>query len=265
MKLGFIGCGNMASAILKGVKEAKPEDVDSIILYDVVSEKAKEIACSVGAEVADSASNVAAECDAVVLAVKPNVLEGLLKEINPALEKKKPLLISIAAGKTLDFLEGCLTEDLAVVRVMPNINASVLAAVSAFCGNKNVSAEQLSFAERLCTCFGRAVKIDETMFPVFGVIGGCSPAFAYMFIDSMARAAVKNGMPKKMALDICAQAVLGSAKLVLESGENPWVLTDRVCSPGGTTIEGVLSLQKDGFESAVANAVQAAVDKDKKL
>ena len=148
---------------------------------------------------------------------------------------------------------------------MPNINAAVGEAVSAFCGNKNATEKDLAFAENMCKSFGTAVSLPEKHFPLFGVIGGSSPAFAYMFIDSLARAAVKNGMPKNQALEICAQAVLGSAKMILESKEHPMELADKVCSPGGTTIEGVLSLRENGFEAAVARAVQAAVEKDKLL
>ena len=109
------------------------------------------------------------------------------------------------------------------------------------------------------------MNISENLFSVYSAIGGCSPAFSYMFIDSLARAAVKNGMPKSVALEVAAGAVLGSAKMILESQEHPWQLVDQVCSPGGTTIEGVTSLQNDGFESAVMDAVQAAIDKDKRL
>ena len=106
---------------------------------------------------------------------------------------------------------------------------------------------------------------EESYFPLFGVIGGCGPAFAYMFIDAMARAGVQNGMKKDVALSVAAQTVLGSAKMILESTESPWDLTDKVCSPGGTTIDGVMSLQADGFESAVHNAINKAVEKDSKL
>ncbi|MBO7318522.1 MAG: pyrroline-5-carboxylate reductase, partial [Clostridia bacterium] len=129
----------------------------------------------------------------------------------------------------------------------------------------NVSEDELMFVKALCESFGIAVNISENLFSAYSAIGGCSPAFAYMFIDSLARGAVKNGMPKDIALEVAAGAVLGSAKMILESNEHPWALVDQVCSPGGTTIEGVTSLKNDGFESAVMNAVQAAIDKDKRL
>lgn len=263
--IGFIGCGNMASAMVKGVCSSGLFEGEKILLYDIDEAKARALSKSTGARTAWSLAELLSASSMVVLAVKPNALAPLLSEIDPALKSKDPLIVSVAAGKTLEFIAGCLSYEPVLVRVMPNINAAALAAVSAYCGNARADESMLELAEKFCSCFGKAVALDESFFPIFGVIGGCSPAFAYMFIDAMARAAVKNGMPKAKALEISAQAVLGSAKMVLESGESPWNLVDMVCSPGGTTVEGVLSLQKDGFEAAVAAAVQAAVDKDKKI
>ena len=148
---------------------------------------------------------------------------------------------------------------------MPNINAKVSEAISAYCFNDLVNDEDKNNVELLLNGIGKVLCLGESFFPLFGVIGGCGPAFAYMFIDAMARAGVKNGMKKSDALKISAQTVLGSAKMILESDEHPWQLIDNVCSPGGTTIEGVTSLQADGFEAAVHNAVDKALDKDKKL
>ena len=148
---------------------------------------------------------------------------------------------------------------------MPNINAKVQAAISAFCGNERATAEDKEFILDFCNAFGRGIEIAEKNFSIYSAIGGCSPAFAFMFIDSLARAAVKNGMTKADALETAAQAVLGSAKLILESDEHPWKLVDAVCSPGGTTIEGVCSLQESGFEAAVEKAVEASYNKDKRL
>lgn len=263
--LGFIGTGNMATAIIKGVLASGVLRGEDIAIYDIVTEKAEALAEEYGLKVFDSENEIAEKCDKVVLSVKPNVFPVVLGKIDGELKKNNPLIISIAAGKTIDFISGCLSYDAKIVRVMPNINAKVGAAVSAYCGNENVSETELNFVKELCESFGIAVNISENLFSVYSAIGGCSPAFSYMFIDSLARAAVKNGMPKNVALEVAAGAVMGSAKMILESKEHPWALVDQVCSPGGTTIEGVASLQSDGFESAVMNAVQAAIDKDKRL
>ena len=263
--LGFIGTGNMATAIIKGVLASGVLRGEDIAIYDIVTEKAEALAGEYGLKVFGSENEIAEKCDKVVLSVKPNVFPVVLGKIDGELKKNNPLIISIAAGKTIDFISGCLSYDAKIVRVMPNINAKVGAAVSAYCGNENVSETELNFVKELCESFGIAVNISENLFSVYSAIGGCSPAFSYMFIDSLARAAVKNGMPKNVALEVAAGAVMGSAKMILESKEHPWALVDQVCSPGGTTIEGVASLQSDGFESAVMNAVQAAIDKDKRL
>ena len=148
---------------------------------------------------------------------------------------------------------------------MPNINAVVSESCTAYCTNELVTDSEKENIETLFSSIGTITEIEESVFPLFGVIGGCSPAFVYMFIDALARAGVQHGMKKELALKFAAQSVLGSAKTVLESNEHPFELIDKVCSPGGTTIEGVISLQADGFETAVHNAVKKAVEKDKKL
>lgn len=263
--LGFIGTGNMASAIIRGVVSSKMLEGGEIGVYDLCEEKAQELSSLYGVKVFASAKELADSCSKIVLSVKPNVIASVLGEIDGVARYKNPLFISIAAGKSLEFLSSCLTFEGRFVRVMPNINASVLAAVSAYCGGKTATEHDLAFVKKLCECFGTAVKIEEKLFSIFSAIGGCSPAFNYMYIDALARAAVKNGMPKAQALQIAAQAVLGSAKMILESDEHPWALVDRVCSPGGTTIEGVCSLQESGFEAAVEKAVQESFNKDRKL
>ncbi|MBR5437605.1 MAG: pyrroline-5-carboxylate reductase [Clostridia bacterium] len=262
--IGFIGAGNMASAIIEGMHKAGfPED-GKIAVFDPDENKIKALS-QFGAVAASCEAEIAESCDVIVLAVKPNIIASVLGKIKDIAEDKNPLFISIAAGKTTEYLLSCAGYQARFIRVMPNINALVGAAVSGICSTENVSEEDMAFAEKLCECFGTAVKLDEKLFPIFSAIGGCSPAFTYMYIDALARAAVKNGMPKAQALKVAAQAVLGSAKTILESDEHPWTLVDRVCSPGGTTIEGVASLQNDSFEAAVMNAVQASYDKDKKV
>lgn len=262
---GFIGAGNMATAMISGLVSSGTLAGGEIAVFDTDSEKSTALSAKLGVRVLSSAVEVAENCENVVLSVKPNVLPEVLPQLKEAVLEYRPLVVSIAAGKPLSFFEEYLSGAVRLVRVMPNINAAVGEAVSAFCGNKNATEKDLAFAENMCKSFGTAVSLPEKHFPLFGVIGGSSPAFAYMFIDSLARAAVKNGMPKNQALEICAQAVLGSAKMILESKEHPMELADKVCSPGGTTIEGVLSLRENGFEAAVARAVQAAVEKDKLL
>lgn len=262
---GFIGCGNMACAIIRGLVSSGKYSGEDIAVFDICEEKAKELSEECGVRVFKSENQIVQNCSQVILAVKPVAFPMLLKKISSDVENNDPLIISIAAGKTTDYIASLLNSVPRLIRVMPNINAKVGEAVSAFCGNERATEDDLAFAEKFCNCFGRGLQIEEKLFSIYSAIGGCSPAFVFMFIDSIARAAVKNGMTKKQALETAAQAVYGSAKLILESDEHPWQLVDAVCSPGGTTIEGVCALQENGFESAVEKAVQASFEKDKKL
>ena len=265
MKTGFIGAGNMASAIIEGLVSSACLVPGDLAVYDVDQTKADALRAKFGLSTCADAKALMQSCGCVVLAVKPNVLAAVLEEIRDALREKQPLLLTIAAGKPLSFYRDCLGFEPRLVRVMPNINAVVGEAVTAFCGNEAATPDDLQFAQTFCNAFGKALELPEALFPVFGVVGGSAPAFAYLFIDALARAAVQHGMPRAQALEVSAQTVLGSAKMILESGVHPQELIDRVCSPGGTTIEGIAALQKDGFEAAVAEAVKAAVEKDKRL
>lgn len=264
-KLGFIGCGNMASAIIGGAVSSRFVDGENIGVFDVDNAKAQSLHKSYGVINCNSAEEIAENCEFVVLAVKPQIFPVVLPQMQDCLNEKS-VVVSIGAGKTLEYIGSFLNENTPIIRVMPNINAKVGASMSAVCKNNFADENALDFVKGLCKSFGEVVEIPESQFALFGVIAGCSPAYSFMFIDSMAREAVKNGMKKDEALKICAQAVLGSAKMMLEDTENnPWALINSVCSPGGTTIEGVATLQNEGFDTAVMNAVKASLDKDKKL
>ncbi len=263
--IGFIGCGNMASAIIRGLVSGGKYSPTEIAVFDIFSEKVQSLADELSLNTMKSEKEIAEKCDKVVLAVKPDVFPSLLEKIGSELKANDPLVISIAAGKTTEFIASLLPYTPRLVRIMPNINAKVQAAISAYCGNERASADDKAFVKDFCDAFGRGIEIAEKNFSIYSAIGGCSPAFAFMFIDSLARAAVKNGMTKAQALETAAQAVLGSAKLILESDEHPWKLVDAVCSPGGTTIEGVCALQEKGFEAAVEAAVEASYNKDKRM
>lgn len=265
MKLGFIGCGNMATAIIDGLIKSEFISPSDINIFDISKTAIKNIEKAYSVNTFESESDVISNSDTVILAVKPNVIQSVLTSADDIISSKKPLIVSIAAGKSIEFIENCLSQPQRIIRVMPNINAKVSEAMSAYCGNKLASDDDKDYVSALLSKIGKAIELDESYFPLFGVLGGCTPAFAYMFIDSLARAGVKNGMKKEDALKIAAQTVYGSAKMILESDQHPWKLVDNVCSPGGTTIEGVTSLQSDGFESAICNAVDKALNKDKKL
>lgn len=264
MSIGFIGCGNMASAIIKGIVASGAFDKISIYAFDLNTNATINAKNNYDIGVADSAKDIASNCDIIVLAVKPNVIMNVLDEIKSVVNKDK-LVVSIAAGKTINYIESGLDDGIRIIRVMPNINAMIGEAISAYTANKYATNDDKESVERILNSIGECIYLDEKQFALFGVLGGCSPAFAYMYIDELARAGVQNGMTKDIALKIAAQSVLGSAKMILESDEHPYELIDKVCSPGGTTIEGVVSLKADGFDKAINNAVNKSLEKDAKL
>ncbi len=249
----------MAGALMRGLK-----DKARLTVYDIDGDKARALAAACGAEAADSAAALA-DAGAVVLCVKPQVLESALAPMTGALRRKRPLVISIAAGKTVSAVERAAGQGIAVVRAMPNVAAKVGQSVTALCGNAAVTPEMRREAREIFEAVGTVVELAEEQFGAFSALASCSPAFTLMYMDALALAGVRAGLPKQAALSIVAQAVVGTARLLQESGEHPRALMDSVCSPAGTTVEGVLSLQKNGFESAVAGAVRASLSRDREL
>lgn len=255
----------MASAIICGIIDNEAVKAEEVNVFDVYAPATDSIKAKYNINVFGNEEEIVKNSDTVVLAVKPNVLSSVLKKIDGALGDKDTLIISIAAGKSTEFIANELTHDNKIIRVMPNINAKVSEAICAYTANAKATDNDKSLTEKIFSAVGKIIYLEENYFPLFGVLGGCTPALAYMFIDELARAGVKNGMKKDVALKISAQAVLGSAKMILESDEHPYELIDKVCSPGGTTIEAVTSLQESGFNSAIHKAVDKAVEKDSKL
>lgn len=266
MQFGFIGAGNMAGAIIKGLTaNSGLGQHDSIYVTSKTKVSAKKMAEQFGVTFLETASQVVQASDILVLGVKPYVLGEILPSLKESIGRRKPVVVSIAAGKTISYLETLLPENTPIVRVMPNINAKIGASTSGMCANEWVSEEQKSTVRKMFETIGTVMDVPEQHFGIFSVIAGASVAFAYLYMDALAHGALKAGMPKKQALEITAQTVLGSAKMILEGGEAPWPLIDQVCSPGGTTIEGVCTLQQKGFESALVAAFDAVLEKDKKL
>lgn len=264
MKIGFIGAGNMAGAIIRGMAAGGFRGGD-ILVYDTDAAKLAALFEECGVRVCSSGEEAAAGSDALVLAVKPQVFPDVLPALATTLHRRRLLVISIAAGKTLASIEQMLGSGLPVVRVMPNIAAKVGEAMSAFCGNALVQDEHRSVVRLVFEAVGEVIELEEKLFSAYAAIAGCSPAFTLLYVDALAQAGVRYGIPKALSLKIAAQAVLGTTRLLQESGQHPRELADQVCSPGGTTIEGVCALQREGFEAAVLAAAEAAMEKDRKL
>ncbi|MBQ3046292.1 MAG: pyrroline-5-carboxylate reductase [Clostridia bacterium] len=263
MKLGFIGTGNLASAILRGVVAAGRILPGEILIYDIFTEKANQLCEELSVNAAESASQVAAECEKIVIAVKPKDFAALADEIKDEVRKNNSLVISTAAGTEISKISSCFGFDAKIVRIMPNLNAAAGESMTAYCASPCVADEEKVFANEFCSCFGKCVELEEKYFSAFTAIAGSAPAFAFMFADAVATAGIKYGLPSKTAQDIAAQMLFGSAKLMLESPLAVSDLIRNVCSPGGTTVEGVCSLKETGFESSVITAVDKTVEKDR--
>lgn len=265
MKLGFIGTGNLASAILRGVVSSGIFEPSEIAVYDINSEKTEQLKNELSVVPLSSAAEVVSLCEKTVVAVKPKDIASLLESIRGKAKESNPLFISTAAGTTTEKLVSCLGYDARVIRIMPNINAAVGESMTAICASSAVTADDHAFAMSFCSCFGKAVEIEEKYFSAFTAVAGSAPAFAYIFADALASAGVKYGIPAAVSQDIAAQMLLGSAKMLLESPLSVSELVRNVCSPGGTTIEGVCSLKETGFENSVITAIDKTVEKDRKM
>jgi pyrroline-5-carboxylate reductase len=262
-KIGLIGMGNMGYAILKGLLCRVPKK--DLLFTCKRKVHAEEVKKETGVSNAPDNFSCARAADIVILAVKPQIYKTVLKEIAPAVTEKK-ILISLAPGISIDSLKKELGEKIRIVRAMPNIPAEVREGMTGVsCREKEFTAAEKKKIEEIFTSFGRMVWVDEKLMDTVTVMSGSSPAFVYMFIDAMADAGVRYGLKKSDALIMASQAVLGSAKMVLETGEHPAVLKDRVCSPGGTTIAGVAALEEEGFRRAVLNGCDAVYHKCKAI
>ncbi len=260
-KIGFIGCGNMGSAILNGILEAGIVDKENVFVSTRSQESKDRISEEFGVSIVSN-DEVVMKSDIIFLAVKPNVFPTVIEEVRDLIsDTHMPLIISVAAGMKMAKISDLFGRDIKLVRTMPNTPALVGEAMSAICVNDNVDDNDKETVKEIFESFGEAEFIPESLMDAVIGVSGSSPAYIYMLIEAMADGAVLNGMPRKQAYKFAAQSVLGSAKMVLESGIHPGELKDAVCSPGGTTISAVEVLEDKGFRDAVISAEKAAVDK----
>ncbi len=263
-KIGFIGCGNMASAIIQGITKKTDIKCEKILVSDASEAAIAKASEELGVNATRSNTRVVSECEVLFLSIKPQFYETVLNEIKDKVSPSQ-VIVSIAPGKTLSWIQSILGDNVKLVRTMPNTPALVGEGVTGVCKNANVSDEDFTYVMSLLSSFGMAEAISESLMDVCVSVSGSSPAYVFMFIEAMADAAVADGMPRDKAYKFAAQAVLGSAKMVLETGKHPGELKDMVCSPGGTTIEAVRVLEDKGFRSAVIEAMKACTAKAKGL
>ncbi len=262
MKTGIIGCGNMARAIVAGMLKkgfCKPGEV---LAADADPQAAQAFVQDFGVRRAESNRALCAESSVLLLAVKPQVYEAVIEEIREACHEGQ-LIISIAPGKSLAWLAEKFQAPVGLVRAMPNTPAMVGEGLTAWCCGENVTEGQQKLAQKLLSSFGRAEAVPEHLMDAVVAVSGSSPAYAFIMVEAMADAAVAQGVPRQQAIAFAAQALLGSAKMVLETGRHPAELKDMVCSPGGTTIEAVRMLEKTGFRSSLMEAMDACWKKSK--
>jgi pyrroline-5-carboxylate reductase len=263
-KVGFVGAGNMGEAIIKGLLQAGLVPPALIGATDVRADRLDQLARQYAIRVRASNSALVDDSDVVILAVKPQVMRSVLKEIAPAVDQWK-LLISIAAGVATRTLREHLGKPVRLIRVMPNTPALVLEGASAIARADGLEDGDLETAQELFAAVGRVVVLEEDALDAVTGLSGSGPAYVAIVIESLADGGVKMGLDRATALTLAAQTVLGSAKLILETGTHPGQLKDMVASPGGTTIAGIAALEDGAVRRAFISAVERATQRSKEL
>jgi pyrroline-5-carboxylate reductase len=263
-KVGFVGAGNMGEALIKGLASASLVPADAIAAADVRAERVAQLARQYGIRaVADNAALVRG-CDVVVLAVKPQIMAPVLREIAPALTGR-PLLISLAAGVSTATIQGVIGRYQRLIRVMPNTPALVLEGVTAIARGPELPAEDLETAQEIFAAVGKAVVLDEEAMDAVTGLSGSGPAYVAIVIESLADGGVKMGLDRATAMTLATQTVLGAARLLSETGLHPGALKDMVSSPGGTTIAGIAALEEGGIRTTFIRAVERATLRSREL
>lgn len=262
--IGFIGAGNMGQAMAGGILSSGIVKAENIIFSDVSQENLKKAYKKYGVKTSNSNILTASMSNFIILSVKPNMYQNVIDEIKDYI-KPETVIITIAAGITLEKLKVMFGKNVKTVRTMPNTPAMVGEGMTAVIPNEFVTEEELKEVMDILNSFGKAEIIEEKLIDAVIAVSGSSPAYVYMMIEAMADAGVSGGMSREKAYKFAAQAVLGSAKMVLETGIHPGELKDMVCSPGGTTIEAVATLEEKGFRNAIIKAMKICEEKSKEM
>lgn len=264
MRLGFIGCGNMAKAIIQGIISQGSVAPEEIIGSNTTEEHASQTTALLGIKTTTDTTQVVDQSDIVFLCVKPQQYESVLAQVKDRLCENQ-ILVSIAPGKTLNWLGEAIGKPAKLVRVMPNTPALVGEGTTTFCPGELVTEKEAQTIQKLLESFGMAIRLKEPLMDAASAVGGSAPAYAYMFIEALADGGVAEGLPREQAMTIAAQTVLGSAKMVLESDKHPGQLKDEVCSPAGSTIAGVEELEQGAFRGTTMGAIRACAAKARSL
>lgn len=263
-KIAVIGAGKMGEGILAGLLKSGVYNPQDMRAYEILEDRCKYITRTYKVECLSDVKKAVAFADICLIAVKPGDVARVLEQIGLAMKPGK-LLVSIAAGVPLDFYRKHLPKHVPVVRVMPNIAVLVRESMITFCPSENVTKEQLKTATDMLSLLGRLMRLDEKYLNLATGLVGSGPAYIYLFIEALADAGVRLGLPKNISLVLAAQTTLGAAKMVIETGEHPAKLKDMVATPAGTTVEGLLELEKGGLRATVISAVTHATERAKEL
>jgi pyrroline-5-carboxylate reductase len=264
LSIGFLGAGKMATALARGFIRAKLAGPAQVVASDPVPAARAAFAKETGAKLGDSNAEVLQAARVIFLAVKPDQVASVLSEVRAHFTSDH-LLISIAAGLPIVKLEGGLPAGARVIRVMPNTPALVGESASAYALGRSATPADGELVLKLFSAVGSAFQVKESLLDAVTGLSGSGPAYVYQFIEALSDGGVAAGLPRDVATKLAAQTVLGSARMVLETGQHPGALKDMVTSPGGTTIEGLHELEKGKLRGTVISAVRAATEKSKKL
>ncbi len=263
-KIGVIGTGNMGEALISGLIYSRSSIPDNIICSDIRKDKLKSIKGAYGVVTTSNNLDVVRASEIVIYSIKPQIMASILKETAASLDMSK-VIISIAAGVPLAAIESCLNKDLRVIRVMPNIAASVKEGAAAIAAGKHVLKDDLKIAKAIFDSVGKSVIIEEELMDTITGLSGSGPAYIFLIVDALADAGVKMGLSREDALFLSSQTVLGAAKLLMETKEHPGKLKDRVTSPGGTAIAALHTWEQGGLRTTLINAVEVATKRSKEL
>jgi pyrroline-5-carboxylate reductase len=263
-KVAFLGAGNMGEAIIKGLLQTGLVPAASISATDVRADRLQQLARQYGIRAAAANRELVAEADVVILAVKPQIMSTVLQEVADAVDRAK-LLISVAAGVPVAALRGALGKPARLIRVMPNTPALVLEGVTAIARAEGLESGDLELAQELFGAVGRVVVLEEDALDAVTGLSGSGPAYVAIVIESLADGGVKMGLDRATAMILATQTVLGSARLLIETGTHPGQLKDMVSSPGGTTIAGIAALEEGGIRRTLIGAVERATQRSREL
>ncbi len=263
-RIGFIGGGKMAEALIKGVLRAKLSSADKMIVSDVDKKRCQLLEEETGAKTTQENDKVISDADIIILAIKPNVMGNILEELKSDITPNH-LIVSIAAGIPLSFMESILNEGCRAIRVMPNTPCLVGETAAAYALGKNASVSDGESVGQILNAVGKSFLLEEKQLDAVTGLSGSGPAFIYMVIEALTDGGVKMGLSRDVSTELAAQTTFGAAKMVLEAGMHIGELKDSVTSPGGTTIEGLHALEKGGIRDALINAVEVATKKSKRL